>query len=106
MIAAKAIRSHWFGRTRRPVEAIESSMGEFRLARDHERKGGVRPAGCTTLRTFPLTEAIGKSAARPHEPRREPCSTNMTGRRQRPCGRKTPAFSVRTPLEVSLPAEN
>jgi hypothetical protein len=32
-IAAKAIRSHWFGRARRPAEAREFSMSEFRLAR-------------------------------------------------------------------------
>ena len=72
MIAASAIRSHWFGRTRRPEEAIVFSMGDFRLARDHERGDGVRPDGRTALHTFPLAEAIGKLAARPHEPRQEP----------------------------------
>ncbi len=30
MIAANAIRSHWFGKTRRPAEAIVFNMGDFR----------------------------------------------------------------------------
>ena len=69
MIAANAIRSHWFGRTRRAVEEGLKSMGigDFRLARDEEGKAACGQADARNRTDSPDAEAIEKLCSAPRD---------------------------------------